>query len=85
MRQLNLFPLLYMYQQAEKLGLTLIDQRQLFDLLAGTKRLRQQLAAGMSEADIRATWQSGLATFRLKRAKYLLYPDYSPSLQQQGN
>ncbi len=84
-RQLNLFPLLYMYQQAEKLGLTLIDQRQLFDLLAGTKRLRQQLAAGMSEADIRATWQSGLATFRLKRAKYLLYPDYPPSLQQQGN
>lgn len=75
-RRLHLAPLITMYQRAGKLGLTLINQRQLFDLLAGTKRLRQQLASGESEATIRASWQAGLEDFRLKRAKYLLYPDY---------
>lgn len=75
-RQLNLAPLLSMYQKAESLGLTLINQRQLFDLLAGTKRLRQQLSAGESEEKIRASWQEELKDFRQKRAKYLLYPDY---------
>lgn len=79
-RQLHLTPLLRMYQRATKLGLTLINQRQLFDLLAGTKRLRQQLTAGESEAAIRASWQEDLEAFRLKRAKYLLYPDYPASL-----
>lgn len=78
-RRLQLAPLIHQYRQAEKLGLTLINQRQLFDLLAGTKRLRQQLLAGKSEAEIRASWQDGLEAFRHKRTKYLLYPDYPTS------
>jgi uncharacterized protein YbbC (DUF1343 family) len=46
-----------------------------FDLLAGTRSLRQQIIAGKSEAEIRQTWQADLDAFRAIRAKYLLYPD----------
>ena len=45
-----------------------------FELLSGTTDLRGQLESGMSEAEIRATWQPGLAAFRPIRARYLLYP-----------
>ncbi|MCU0418096.1 MAG: DUF1343 domain-containing protein [Cyclobacteriaceae bacterium] len=45
-----------------------------FDKLAGTADLRQQIEAGMSEEDIRATWQPALQTYRTVRKKYLLYP-----------
>lgn len=44
------------------------------DGLAGVAEFRQQIIAGKTEAEIRATWQAGLADFKLKRAKYLLYP-----------
>ena len=47
-----------------------------FDLLAGTDALRKQILAGASEAEIRATWQSGLDEYKQMRKKYLLYPDY---------
>ena len=75
-RQLALSPLLDYYRKADSLGLQLINQRQLFDLLAGTKKLRVQLSAGLSEAEIRSSWQAGLKAFRDKRARYLLYSDY---------
>ncbi len=44
------------------------------DGLAGVAEFRQQIIAGKTEAEIRATWQAGLADFKQKRAKYLLYP-----------
>jgi hypothetical protein len=37
--------------------------------------LREQIVAGKTEAEIRASWQPGLAAFAKVRAKYLLYPD----------
>lgn len=40
---------------------------------AGTKQLQQQIEAGLSEADIKASWKSGLDDFKKTRAKYLLY------------
>ena len=46
-----------------------------FDKLAGTDRLRQQIEGGVSEADIRRSWQPGLEAYRVLRKKYLLYPD----------
>ena len=49
-----------------------------FDKLAGTDELRKQLSAGKSIEDIRKSWESGLATFMLKRQQYLLY-DYDPA------
>ena len=75
-RQIALGPLLDYYHKADSLGLQLINQRQLFDLLAGTKKLRQQLSSGLSEEEIRASWQAGLKDFQAKRARYLLYTDY---------
>ena len=75
-RQIALGPLLDYYRKADSLGLQLINQRQLFDLLAGTKKLRQQLSSGLSEEEIRASWQAGLKDFQAKRARYLLYNDY---------
>ncbi len=46
-----------------------------FEKLAGTTELRRQIEAGLSEADIRATWQPGLQHFKEIRKKYLIYED----------
>jgi len=45
-----------------------------FDLRIGTDQLRKQIIAGVSEADIRKSWEPGLQKFKAIRAKYLLYP-----------
>lgn len=44
-----------------------------FEKLAGNGDLRHQIEAGMSEEDIRATWQSALDQFKQTREKYLIY------------
>lgn len=46
-----------------------------FDLLAGNGRLRLQIERGVSEADIRASWQPALDQYKLMRKRYLLYPE----------
>jgi uncharacterized protein YbbC (DUF1343 family) len=45
-----------------------------FDLRIGTDQLRKQVIAGVSEADIRKSWEPGLSNFKAIREKYLLYP-----------
>ena len=45
-----------------------------FTKLAGTKNLQKQIEQGLSEKEIKATWQSGLEQFKTKRQLYLLYP-----------
>lgn len=45
-----------------------------FDKLAGTTQLKQQIKDGLTEEQIRASWQPGLEEFKTKRIKYLLYP-----------
>lgn len=45
-----------------------------FTKLAGTTRLQQQIESGMSAAEIRASWESGLIEFGKVRARYLIYP-----------
>ncbi|MBI1185338.1 DUF1343 domain-containing protein [bacterium] len=45
-----------------------------FDKLAGTSTLRKQIIAGKTIAEIEASWQADLDTFRSMRARYLLYP-----------
>lgn len=45
-----------------------------FDKLAGTPQLKQQIKDGLTEEQIRASWQPGLDEFKTKRSKYLLYP-----------
>lgn len=45
-----------------------------FDRLAGTDRLRRDVLAGRSVAEITATWPAQLAAFRAMVEPYLLYP-----------
>lgn len=45
-----------------------------FDLLAGSSKLRNQITAGLSEEQIRKSWEEGLERFRQTRSNYLLYP-----------
>lgn len=47
-----------------------------FDKLAGNSSLREELASGKSETEIRKSWQPGLETFKKVRKTYLLYPDF---------
>ncbi|WNH13011.1 exo-beta-N-acetylmuramidase NamZ domain-containing protein [Thalassobellus suaedae] len=44
-----------------------------FTKLAGTKKLQQQIEAGLNEEQIKATWQEGLKNFKKTKAKYLIY------------
>ena len=44
-----------------------------FTKLAGTKKLQEQIEAGMTEKEIRKTWQEGLEQFKEVRKKYLIY------------
>jgi len=41
---------------------------------AGTKLLQQQIQAGLSENDIKKTWEQGLENFKKTRNNYLIYP-----------
>ena len=45
-----------------------------FVKLAGTKKLREQIETGISEAEIRNSWEKGLQDFKTLRKKYLIYP-----------
>jgi len=40
---------------------------------AGTEELQQQIEAGLSEADIKATWKEDIEAFKKIREKYLIY------------
>ncbi|WP_183566710.1 exo-beta-N-acetylmuramidase NamZ domain-containing protein [Mucilaginibacter sp. SP1R1] len=44
-----------------------------FTKLAGTTKLREQIEAGKTEAEIRRSWQPDLKKFNAVRSKYLLY------------
>ncbi len=44
-----------------------------FTKLAGTKKLQQQIEQGLSELEIRKTWESDLEAFKEVRKKYLIY------------
>ncbi|MEL6484609.1 MAG: DUF1343 domain-containing protein, partial [Bacteroidota bacterium] len=40
---------------------------------AGTELLQQQIEAGLSEAEIKATWKADITAFKKIREKYLMY------------
>ena len=44
-----------------------------FTKLAGNKQLQQQIEAGISEKEIRKSWEKGLSDFKEMRKKYLIY------------
>ena len=45
-----------------------------FERLAGTRELRNQIIAGKSEEEIKATWAKDLEEYKKMRGKYLIYP-----------
>lgn len=49
-----------------------------FNRLAGNATLQQQIKNGLTEEEIRATWQPELKAYKILRKKYLLYPDSEP-------
>ena len=54
---------------------TFFQKNNLFEKLAGTDRLRKQIMQGLSEEEIRASWEPALSHYKQIRKKYLLYPD----------
>jgi len=44
-----------------------------FTKLSGTKKLQQQIEQGVSETEIRKSWEKGLTDFKEIRGKYLIY------------
>lgn len=44
-----------------------------FTKLAGTKKLQEQIIEGVSEKDIRKSWEADLNVFKETRKKYLIY------------
>lgn len=47
-----------------------------FNKLAGNAELMQQIKSGVSEKEIRKSWEPKLSGFKKTRKKYLMYPDF---------
>ncbi len=45
-----------------------------FDKLAGTRDLKQQIILGVSEEEIRKSWEPGLSAYKQMAKQYMLYP-----------
>lgn len=73
-RGLSLQLLIRYYRTARREGIKFVNRKQMFNLLAGTKELAQQIEKGRTEEQIRASWQSDLGKYHKLRKKYLLYP-----------
>lgn len=68
---IDLWPLMEMYRRVPKGKFFL--KSNFFEKLIGTGDLRRQLEQGLSEEEIKATWQPGLERFKEIRKKYLIY------------
>lgn len=49
-----------------------------FNTLAGNATLKEQIIKGVSENEIRKSWEPALENYKTLRKKYLLYPDFQP-------
>ena len=63
----------YLQHQKEK-GWGWITRAKFFNMLAGSDQLYNQLKAGMSETQIRKSWQADLERFKAIRKQYAIYP-----------
>ena len=48
-------------------------ERNPFDVIAGTSKLREAIERGDSLEDIQASWEAPLAQFKAVRERFLLY------------
>lgn len=70
LNQLNLKWLIQAYQDSPDQGSFFTN---FFIKLAGTDSLQKQIEKGMSQEEIKATWQSDLSDYKKMRTAYLLY------------
>jgi uncharacterized protein YbbC (DUF1343 family) len=71
-QEIVLFWLIDAYNQSDDKAHFFLENG-FFDLLAGGPELREQIESGMTEGEIRATWQEELSIFNQIRKKYLIY------------
>ena len=50
--------------------------KEYFHKLIGNYKTMEQIKAGLTEEEIRKTWEPGLQNYKEIRKKYLLYPDF---------
>jgi uncharacterized protein YbbC (DUF1343 family) len=74
-KQINLHWLILFYKKLN-LGSEFFLKNNFFDLLAGSDTLRHQIIQGISEEEIRLSWQKDLKSYLNTRQKYLLYKDF---------
>ncbi len=53
---------------------SLSNQMGVIEKLIGSGLFREQIISGVSEEDIRKSWEPGLSEYKMMRKKYLLYP-----------
>jgi len=70
-KRLNLEYLITMYKKSDKT--TFFLKNNFFDKLMGNSELRKQIQKGLSEKQIRASWEPALTEYKTMRKKYLLY------------
>ncbi|MDH6354828.1 uncharacterized protein YbbC (DUF1343 family) [Dysgonomonas sp. PH5-45] len=63
------------FYKSTGLGDKFFSSRQFMNMLAGTDQLRLQIQRGMTEKQIRKSWQKDLDKYKQMRSKYLLYKD----------
>lgn len=72
--RLNLSHLINFYQQSpKKEGFFL--KSNFFEKLSGGDQLRQQVIQGLTEDEIRKSWEPKLSEYKTMRREYLLYPE----------
>ena len=70
-KRLNMTYLIIMYQKSDKA--TFFLKNNFFDKLMGNGETRKQLQKGLTEKQMRASWEPALSHFKAMRQKYLLY------------
>ena len=61
-------------EKAKFFDRSLSKQMGSIEFLSGVSDFRKQIEAGISESEIRASWEPGLSDYKKMRQKYLLYP-----------
>lgn len=77
-KQINISWVIDLYNaspnKADFFNSKLSNQLMPIEKLVGVSGFREQIIAGKSEEEIRASWEPGLSKYKTMRKKYLLYP-----------
>lgn len=75
LNELNLKWLLKFYRDYKSTKTSDTYFNDFFTKLAGTEALQNKIEKGLTEEEIKASWQAGLKEYKTKRKNYLLYKD----------